>query len=705
MSLERYYEKIYAGVLGKIIGVYLGRPVEGWSYEAIQKTFGEVNYYVSQRVGAPLIIPDDDISGTFVFYRALVDNGCPVDITAEQIGDTWLNYIIENKTILWWGGLSRSTEHSAFVQLKKGVKPPMSGSIALNGRSIAEQIGAQIFIDTWAMANPGNPSLAVEMARKAACVSHDGIAIDAACYLAAMEAIAFDENNLDRILEQALDYVDNRQLRNLVASVVDQCNKATDWRQVRDWIEANHSYAVYRGNCPMVTNHLSVIMALKMGGDDFQRSVSIAASAGWDTDCNAGNVGCLNAIRMGLDSINAGADLRGPIADRMFVVSADGGSCVTDAVQEARKVITVAERLRGSEPNISTEKFAFEFRDSTQGFMLHPDYAFEQAIRSVRNSLEATGQPGLCLEYSALGPGTRGAIAVQTYSDPEPKGIKDTSYFEVDASPSLYPTQTVRAVFSSNQGKNPTVLFFIDYYDEKGELSTIVGEPFVINKGDTSCEWEVPDTLGRPIYRLGIQLTSTKRVDGILYLKSLDWRGAPRCFRMGKSYELTPGISPFVTNTKWLASFMSSALNFHPDYLTTFSLSHPEDNGVVTIGSQDWDNYAVESRMEFVHQRMAGIVARSCGHRRYYAAVLKDGKAMIVKRKDGELVELAGTPLDYEDDACYNIMLDVKGNQLTMYLDGSTVVTAVDDAYSHGAAGFVVDTGAVVCDGLTVCSD
>ncbi len=26
-----YLERVYAGVLGKIIGVYLGRPVEMWS--------------------------------------------------------------------------------------------------------------------------------------------------------------------------------------------------------------------------------------------------------------------------------------------------------------------------------------------------------------------------------------------------------------------------------------------------------------------------------------------------------------------------------------------------------------------------------------------------------------------------------------------------------------------------------------------------
>ncbi len=40
--VAEYAEAIYAGVLGKIIGVYLGRPVEGWPYEEIQARFGEV---------------------------------------------------------------------------------------------------------------------------------------------------------------------------------------------------------------------------------------------------------------------------------------------------------------------------------------------------------------------------------------------------------------------------------------------------------------------------------------------------------------------------------------------------------------------------------------------------------------------------------------------------------------------------------------
>jgi len=37
-----YAERVYAGVLGKIIGVYLGRPCEGWTYERIVAELGRV---------------------------------------------------------------------------------------------------------------------------------------------------------------------------------------------------------------------------------------------------------------------------------------------------------------------------------------------------------------------------------------------------------------------------------------------------------------------------------------------------------------------------------------------------------------------------------------------------------------------------------------------------------------------------------------
>src|SRR5215213_1155634 len=203
---HNYVERVYAGVLGKIIGVYLGRPFEGWSYERILRELGEIRYYVHEKRGVPLIVTDDDISGTFTFFRALSDHGNSPDLTAEQIGRTWLNYLIEKKTILWWGGMGNSTEHTAYLRLKQGIPAPRSGSIALNGKVVAEQIGAQIFVDGWAMVAPGDPELAADLARRAASVSHDGEALYGAQVVAAMEAQAFAEADLNKLIDTAVAF-------------------------------------------------------------------------------------------------------------------------------------------------------------------------------------------------------------------------------------------------------------------------------------------------------------------------------------------------------------------------------------------------------------------------------------------------------------------------------------------------------------------
>ena len=186
-----YAERAYAGVLGKIIGVYLGRPIEGWLHERIEAELGEVTGYVHERLGRRLIVPDDDISGTFTFIRALEDEAGGREISPAAIGRAWLNYLIEERTVLWWGGFGNATAHTAYLRLKRGLQPPASGAAATNGQVVAEQIAAQIFVDSWALVAPGDPELAADLARRAACVSSDGAAVHGAQVVAAMEAAAF----------------------------------------------------------------------------------------------------------------------------------------------------------------------------------------------------------------------------------------------------------------------------------------------------------------------------------------------------------------------------------------------------------------------------------------------------------------------------------------------------------------------------------
>ena len=177
----------------------------------------------------------------------------------------------------------------------------------------------------------------------------------------------------------------NPTLLNLIQDVCELCEKQDDWRKVRDWIADVHGYDKYSGSCPIVTNHLVMLMALRYGRDDFQKSISIACSVGWDTDCNAGNVGCLNGIRLGLHGINAGTDLRSIVADRLYVVTSDGGSCVSDAVLESRKIFKAAARLRDEVVAQPEERFVFEFPGSFQGWGVHPSCLMNPAHGRLAN--------------------------------------------------------------------------------------------------------------------------------------------------------------------------------------------------------------------------------------------------------------------------------------------------------------------------------
>ena len=138
-----YLEKVYASWLGKVIGVRLGSPVENWSSEKIMETYPDEEGYL---VDYDIYAADDDLNGPLFFVRALLDYD---DIDAEKIGETFLNYLEEYRGFFWWGGVGVSTEHTAYENLKNGLMAPESGSALTNGLTMAEQIGGQIFSDSW----------------------------------------------------------------------------------------------------------------------------------------------------------------------------------------------------------------------------------------------------------------------------------------------------------------------------------------------------------------------------------------------------------------------------------------------------------------------------------------------------------------------------------------------------------------------------
>ena len=436
-----YAERAYAAVLGKLIGVYLARPFEGWTHQRIMSELGPIETYVHERLNVPLVVTDDDVAGTFTFIRALEDHRASAQITSREIGEPWLNYIIERRSILWWGGNGNSTEHTAWLNLKRGIAAPDSKSIEVNGRAVAEQIGAQIFIDGWAIVAPGNPALAAELAEKAARVSHDGAAVDATKLWAAMEAEAFVSRDVEHLIEVGLAYVSRASpIAKLVADIREWRGRYADWRETREAIEARYGYDKHPGHCHVIPNHALMIMALLYAPDDFTRAQTIVCTSGWDTDCNAGNVGCLMGAMLGLEGIDAGRIWRGPLADRMLISSADGGNAINDAVRVSARLVDLGRRLAGLPPLAAPKngaQFHFSFPGSVQGIArLEDGFA---ALELANIPFETSR--ALELRFSGLGL-ERAAVMTPTFTPPEVARMRT---YELMATPLIYPGQRVRA--------------------------------------------------------------------------------------------------------------------------------------------------------------------------------------------------------------------------------------------------------------------
>lgn len=691
-----YFERVYAGVLGKIIGVYLGRPFEGWTYEKIMAELGEVWYYVHEKRGTPLIVTDDDISGTFTFLRALPDFGNNRDLSAEQIGQTWLNYLIEDRTVLWWGGMGNSTEHTAYLRLRQGLPAPLSGAIATNGKVVAEQIGAQIFIDGWAMVAPGDPALAAELARKAGSVSHDGEAIYGAQVLAAMEAQAFVEQDVDKLIDCGVSFIPKDSvIYRLVADLREWHAEYRDWRDTFKQIQANYGYDKYGGNCHMVPNHALIHLGLLYGEGSFQKSLMITNTAGWDTDCNAGNIGCLMGIRNGLAGIEAGMDFRGPVADRLYLPTAEGSRVVSDALREAYIVANTGRALHGLAPVLPKggARFHFEAPGAVQGFQAEalvggrsPAHVYNAEGHSRR------GSRSLGIYAAHTGPGQEARVFTPTFVDPISINMPG---YGLMACPTLYPGQTVVCGLEADSG-NPLPVgatLYLRHYGPKDALQRIHGPRVELQPGERidDLSWRIPETGDFPIAEIGVEVDAPEGKPANLYLDYLTWKGAPD----------TTFSRPAEAGKAWYISWINSADQFS-SWSEPFRVIQNSGEGLLIQGG-DWEDYRVETILTPHMALEAGLAARVQGLRRYYAVKLVQGdKVRLVRRMYAEETVLCEAEQTWKFGQAVALALEAQGDRIRAFVNGVLIGDVEDSALSAGGIALLVNEGRIAADAVSI---
>lgn len=700
-----YVERVYAGVLGKLIGVYAGRPFEGWTHQRIMEELGPIHHYVHEHFDRPLVVTDDDVSGTFTFVRALEEHDAArpgIFLSAENIGRSWLNNVIENRSVFWWGGRGISTEHTAYLNLQNGIAAPHSGSIATNGRTVAEQIGAQIFIDAWAMVAPANPKLAVKLAGAAGSVSHDGESVYAAQLWAAMESEAFRSADVSHLLDTALSFIPaDSAIALMVANVRAWVASDRSWIMTRQRIEDIYGYDNYEGCCHIMPNHAVMIMALLYASDNFHEALHIINTCGWDTDCNSGNVGCLVALMHGIPAFDAGPDWRGPLADRALISSADGGYSINNAARIALDIAHLGFCLAGKPPPPPPKdgaQFHFTLPGSVQGFRVTDGQA------TIMQEMDEDGHTGLVIrpDSSSSAPIE---VLTQTFS---PKEIDDMGpVYPLMASPLVYPGQTVYAIVRT-AFVNMCCCLRVKHYGSNDALVTIDG-PTVSLTSDapTQClQWTLPDDFdGQPIQQLGIALwpsaSQGKDRNNIISLDRLGWTGIPH------TVFKRPASKSCVF---WTRAWVNSTDVFHRFMKSSFHIAKNIGEGQLTIGSREWTDYAITAnKFKITYGPRAGLIVRVRGLHRYYGVIFSrceygKGWLSLVKVTDEARENLAVLSFDWAVDVEYDVTVTVVKNTLTAHV-GNVSIEAIDKAarvWSSGGIGLVVHDGSLSCDAIKV---
>jgi ADP-ribosylglycohydrolase len=684
---EDYAERVYAGVLGKTIGVYLGRPFEGWTYDRIQSRLGDIEYYVHDKVGVPLLVTDDDIAGTFTFLRTLMDNGFDPELSAEAMGDGWLNYLIEGKTVLWWGGLGNSTEHTAYLRLKNGVKAPASGSAALNSQVVSEQIGAQIFIDGWAMVSPGNPDQAARLAERAAMVSHDGEAVHGAVVLAVMEAMAFVERDANRLLDKALEYIPaDSVIAGMIGDIRRWHQQEPDWRVAREMLSDQYGYDTYGGNCHIVPNHGLIVLALLYGNDDFSDTLKIINTCGWDTDCNSGNLACLMGIKEGLAGIDAGVsqgrDWRGPIADRIYVPTADPSWGISDCVLETQHIVNAALALRGEtawRPK-SGAQFHFEMPGSLQGFTVTDG----DGVITNQLGVSQAGQHALRLQ--GHGSARFGTPTFAPSADFAAWTEQSWNPYPLIASPRVYPGQRLSATLLQGGGAN--VRLYVAFYDANDDVQRVYSAPQAVDdRADLS--FLIPEE-AFPAFEVGVETAGT------VYLDCLSWSGEPRYIGTRPSGRRRGG-------SMWRRSWVNGVDDFMAmPWVEPFRLIQNAGRGLLIQGNRDWRDIVVSADVCCHLGVCAGVAVRVQGMRRYYSLLLHRSGEVQITKVIGEETVLARAPFEWELGQTYQLQLCVRGNDLIASVDGREVLTASDEALTCGGMALVIEEGRTATQQIAV---
>jgi ADP-ribosylglycohydrolase len=319
LTSKEYYNKVLGSWLGRIIGDFVGAPVEFMPYFDRKNKYGDITGYPEP---INLAYVNDDEMYEICALIALLKNG--INLTSKDIAEEWVNRLYT---------MNFTAEKVAINNLKEGISPPESG---VYNNPYYDAIGAQMRADIWGQISPGCSTIAKYYAELDGSISHAGIGIEGEVFIAVLISQAFIEKKIEQNIIKALKFLPKAKDSLYTQMVL----KAMEFHKEfpEDYVKARKKLIKYWNDIKekliketpssdikrlsfltkiipemhtpdvhVLPNIGIIILSLLYGTKNYEdplgESICISAMMGLDTDCNCGNIGAILGAQLGANDI------------------------------------------------------------------------------------------------------------------------------------------------------------------------------------------------------------------------------------------------------------------------------------------------------------------------------------------------------------------------------------------------------------------
>ncbi|HEX2143422.1 MAG TPA: ADP-ribosylglycohydrolase family protein [Glycomyces sp.] len=310
-----FADRVLGAWLGRAAGCLLGKPVEKLPLEGIRAIaratgnwplhsyFTEVGLdpdtagrYRWNRRSRPTSLAenidgmpeDDDLNFPLIALTLLERHGR--GFTTADVAQAWLDLLP--------GGRVFTAERITYRNLLDGYEPETAGRVR---NPFRDWIGAQIRADLYGWANPGDRAAAARLAFHDARLSHGRNGIYGAMFVAAASATAVTGAPIATVLETGLAALPPKS--RYTAAVQRGIELAGSGLADEAAIDALHAEYGHLHWVHVINNAALLAFALARGAGDFERTVTLAVSGGWDTGSVGATAGAITGALTGAEAL------------------------------------------------------------------------------------------------------------------------------------------------------------------------------------------------------------------------------------------------------------------------------------------------------------------------------------------------------------------------------------------------------------------